>query len=352
MKSQKSNSAIVQLPGMKLLFAAAAIIIVVAGLKTAKSLLVPFMFAVFLAIIGIGPVFWMKRRRFPTFISVSLVALLFLAIFSGIGTLLATSVNAFTAELPKYSDSFSKLTLQLEEQLANYNIHTTTTEMFQMIQPGSVMELFGTTLKRSVGALSDVILVIIIVVFILYEAADFRVKLRAALDGKADISRFTSITQEVQHYLAIKTLTSGLTGLLVGVWVAFMGIDFPMLWGLVAFLLNYIPVIGSIIASVPAVLLSLVTVGWGGSLSLAIGYVVINVGVSNLLEPILMGRKLGLSPLIVFLSLVFWGWVWGPAGMLMSVPLTMIVKILLDHSDDFQWVAILMDLKPRRVSKS
>ena len=123
-----------------------------------------------------------------------------------------------------------------------------------------------------------------------------------------------------------------------------------LLWGLVAFLLNYVPNLGSIIAAVPAVLLALVQYGVGHALLVLMGYVAVNMLLGNLLEPVLMGRRLGLSTLVVFLSLVFWGWVWGPVGMLLSVPLTMIAKIFLENTRDLAWLAVMLD-SPQAISR-
>ena len=121
--------------------------------------------------------------------------------------------------------------------------------------------------------------------------------------------------------------------------------------GVVGFLNELYSFLGSILASIPAIIMALVQFGFGPAIFICIGYLVVNVVVSNFIEPVLMGRRLGLSSLVVFLSLVVWGWIWGPAGMLLSVPLTMIVKILLEHSEEFQWVAILMDSRPRVIQK-
>ena len=135
-------------------------------------------------------------------------------------------------------------------------------------------------------------------------------------------------------------------------WV--IGVDYPVLWGLLAFLLNYIPTLGSIIAAIPPVLLAMVQFGWTWALVVAMVYLAINICIGSLLEPRLMGRRMGLSTLVVFLSMVFWGWVWGPIGMILSVPLTMLLKILLMHSDDLRWVGVLLgsgspdDLDPSR----
>ena len=127
-----------------------------------------------------------------------------------------------------------------------------------------------------------------------------------------------------------------------------LGLGFPLLWGLVAFIFNYIPNLGSILAAIPPVLLALVQFGPARAAVVAVGYLVINIGLANFLEPYLMGRRLGLSTLVVFLSLVFWGWVWGPVGMLLSVPLTVIVKIALENTKDFRWVAIMLGANPTR----
>jgi len=146
----------------------------------------------------------------------------------------------------------------------------------------------------------------------------------------------------LNKYLAIKTIFSLATGILVGIWLFILGVDYPILWGLLAFLLNYVPNIGSIIAAIPACLVALIQLGPVYALSAALGYLVLNIAIGSILEPRFMGRGLGLSTLVVFLSLVFWGWVLGPVGMLLSVPLTMIVKIALEGRDDTRKMAILL----------
>jgi predicted PurR-regulated permease PerM len=143
--------------------------------------------------------------------------------------------------------------------------------------------------------------------------------------------------------LAIKTVASLGAGIVVAIWVWALGIDFPVIWGLLAFLLNFIPNLGSIIAAVPPVLLGYIQFGIGRALLVAAGFGLVNLVFGNVVEPKLMGRKLGLSTLVVFLSLIFWGWVWGPAGMLLSVPITMVVKIALESNPSTRWISILLD---------
>ena len=157
----------------------------------------------------------------------------------------------------------------------------------------------------------------------------------------------------MQEYLGIKTLTSLATGLLIGVLAWFAGLDFPILLGLTGFVLNYIPTVGSILAAVPALLLSVVQFGTIGNFILVVGgYGAINMVFGNIIEPNLMGRRLGLSTLVVILSLLFWAWVWGPVGALLAVPLTMVVKIMLENTEDLRWVAILLDKSPPQIETS
>jgi predicted PurR-regulated permease PerM len=177
-----------------------------------------------------------------------------------------------------------------------------------------------------------------------------------------DPGRFQKITREIVQYLGIKTLVSLSTGLVIGLGTFFIGLDFPVLWGLVAFALNYVPTIGSVIASVPALILAIVQPGgdillatatdaglmidWGRVLAVACLYVATNIIFGNFIEPMLMGRRLGLSTVVITLSLIFWGWCWGPIGMLLSVPLTMVVKIMLENTSDLRWIAILLSQWP------
>ena len=132
------------------------------------------------------------------------------------------------------------------------------------------------------------------------------------------------------------------TGIMVTLWMWILNVDYPLLWGALAFMFNYIPNIGSFLAAIPACLLAYVLHGFGLAAVAVAGFVAINTGMGNLLEPRLMGRRLGLSTLVVFISLVFWGWVLGPVGMVLSVPLTMILRIAFESRTETRWLAVLL----------
>ena len=218
-----------------------------------------------------------------------------------------------------------------------------TGEYMSHFEPGAAVQFVADLLNGLGKVLGNAFLIFLTVVFILFETASFPRKFRAVADDPDHaLDRFTDFREKVKRYLVIKTVASLGTGVAIGLWLAVLGVDYPMLWGLLAFLLNYVPNIGSIIAAVPAVLFAAVQLGPGAALWSAAGYLVVNVVVGSLIEPRFMGRGLGLSALVVFLSLVFWGWVLGPVGMFLSVPLTMMIKIALDSRPDTHWIAVLL----------
>ncbi len=201
------------------------------------------------------------------------------------------------------------------------------------------------TLQLGASLLAQATLVVLIMAFILSEMTVLPGKLETILgDGIKGEERLHKVIREIQEYLGIKTVISLMTGLAIGLWAWVMGLDFPVLLGLIGFVLNYVPTVGSILASIPGILLSLILFGTlSHALVVAFGYFAVNTVFGSILEPNLLGRRLGLSTLVVVLSLLFWGWTWGPVGALLSVPLTMVVKIFFENTPDLRWVAVLLD---------
>ena len=330
--------------GTRTLFVGAAVVIVIAGLKAAQTLVIPFLLALFLAIICSPAVTWMTQRRIPVAVAVLIVVIVLLAFFSGLGAIVGGSVNEFTAFAAQNQARFDGLVASASTWLEERDIDPETLDILNMLQPSKLINMLGAVLRNLAAVLSNFFLILLTMIFMLLEAASFPTKLRVAVGpGRFDADNMRHAVIQVQRFLGLKTLTSLTTGLVVGLWTAILGLEFAVVWGLLAFLLNYIPNIGSIVAAVPAVLLGLVQGGIGYALLVAAGYVVVNVSIGNFVEPWLLGRTLGLSTLVVFLSLVFWGWVWGGVGMLLSVPLTMIIKILFENTDDLKWIAVMLD---------
>jgi len=321
----------------------AAFIIIVAGLKAATQLLVPFLLAVFIAVLCAPMMIWLRAKRVPSTLSVLLVVVLFFLIAATLGTVIGSSLSAFYQDLPEYEQKLQLLGKGIISSLQGFGITVDEAIFANYVDPGAAMKMVATVFSGLGGVLTNTFLILFSVIFILFEASDFPGKVKRALGSKTlALDHFQSFSDSVQRYLLIKTLVSIGTGLVVGSVLALMGVDYAILWALIAFLLNFIPNIGSIIAAVPPMLIALIQLGPMSSLLVAVLYMVTNMVFGNVIEPRYMGRSLGLSTLVVFVSLVFWGWIFGPVGMLLSIPLTMVVKIALESSDRNRWVAVLL----------
>lgn len=322
----------------------AAVVVIVIGLQMAKDLLVPFLFAVFLALITVRPMVWMQRNRVPAVVAVLIIVLLILLILAVLGTIVGASIAEFTAALPSYQARLDVIIDRVFSFLSDRLDGDGTLEsMGDLIDPGWAMGLVAGLLNSLKDVLTNIFLIIFTMVFILLEASTVDTKIAAAFGRSAQsLKRPRIFLANLGSYLGIKTVVSMATGLTAGLLTWGIGVDFPLLWAMLAFLLNYIPTIGSIIAAVPAVLIALVQLGPGEASATAIGFVAINLTFGNIIEPRMMGYGVGISPLIVFIGLFFWGWVFGPMGMLLSVPLTMTVKLALESDDRTRWIAVLI----------
>lgn len=322
---------------------AAAVVVVVAGLSVARPILLPLLMAVLVATLVAPIVRGLERIRVPTWLAVLFTVVLLMGVFAGFGTLLVASVDNFSTQLPHYKARMVVMLNQTSAWFESVGVGLSLEHVYTELEPGTVIQTVGNTLNGLLVGLGNVTLMMVTLVFILLEGSGFSRKIERAVDDPAEaLQRWALAVRNVQRYLVVKTAISAVTGLGVYLWASFLGVDFAVLWGIIAFLLNYIPAIGSIVAAVPAVLVCTVQLGVGYAAALAAGYIVLNVLLGNLLEPVLQGRRLGLSPLVVFVSLVFWGWLWGPLGMLLSVPLTMALKLTLEHSTEFSWVAVFL----------
>jgi AI-2 transport protein TqsA len=325
----------------------AAFVVVVAGMKAAAPIIVPFLLSAFVAIICAPLLHGMQRRRVPTALAVLVIVLLLAAIGILLVLFVGTSLSDFISSIPLYQQRLQEQTSALLTWLGDHGIELSAELMRQQFNPGMVMQMVANMLTSLTSVLANAFMILLTVVFILLEASGLPLKVRAAMGRpEASLEAYKTFLASVNRYLVIKTVVSLLTGVSVALWLTVLKIDYPLLWGLVAFLLNYIPNIGSLIAAIPVVLLGYIQYGFGSALLVAAGYVAVNTLFGNLVEPRVMGRGLGLSTLVVFVSLVFWGWVLGPIGMLLSVLLTMIVKIALENREDTRWIAVLLSSAP------
>ena len=329
--------------GIRFLVIAAALVIIIGGINQAQSVLVSFLVAVFLAMLGTPPVLWLERKRIPSVVAVLLVVAGMIAILLIVGAIVGASINSFYTELPVYQTRLQEQVSAFKAFLATKGIRGMDKVLLEYVNPGAVMSLTARLLAGLGSALSNIVLILLTVAFILFEASSFPVKLRAVLgDPQQAFPQFTRFVGDIERYMVIKTLISLATGILIGIWLSILGVDFPILWGFLAFLLNYVPNVGSTIAAIPAVLLALIQFGIGRAVMAAAGYMAVNFILDNVIETRLMGRRLGLSTLVVFLSLIFWGSLLGPVGMVLCIPLTMTLKFACENNKGTQWIAVLL----------
>ncbi|MCI0437198.1 MAG: AI-2E family transporter [Gemmatimonadetes bacterium] len=324
------------------LLAAAAFVIVVAGLKVAAPILVPCALAGFIVIVTRPAVSWLQRRRVPTSIAITLVILLLFGVIAMFVSVATQSLGEIRVAFPRYVDRLQQIELDLIAWLGTRGIEFPSALRLDQVNAQRAFDILSGAVVGAAGIMTTAVLVLIIAIFGMIEANGIHGKLRKAFGDSHAVRGLGTVVAEVQHYLGIKTVISLVTGLSVGVLTWAIGLDFPVFWGIVAFLLNFVPNIGSIIAAIPAVLLALVQIGPDGAILTTIAYLAVNTVFGTIIDPIWTGRRLGLSTLVVMLSLVFWGWMWGAIGVLLAVPLTMIARVMLEKSDEYRWVAILL----------
>jgi len=320
----------------------AAFVIVVAGLKVAAPIIAEFLLALFISVVCIPPIKWLVSKKMPQGFAIVVVLLSVLLFLAFVGYLVGDSIQSFSANKELFSAKLDENLSGIFAWISNKGLP------IEGLQIPALIDQYGLALvSRVVGGLNyifqEFFIIFLSVIFILAEMSSFPVKFARAFSNSQDkMIHINRILEKIRHYLAIKTAASLLTGFIVSISLFFIGIDYPFLWGMLAFLLNYIPNIGSIIAAIPPVILAFVQIGPVAVMWTAITFIGANMFVGNFLEPKFMGKMLGLSTFVVFLSLIFWGWIFGSVGMFLSVPLTMTIKIALETSPSTEWLAIML----------
>jgi len=321
----------------------AALIIIFAGMLYAKSIIAPFLLALFISIICMQPITWLEKKRVPKWLAIIIVILGLILIFSGFVIFIGGSLSFFLNNVSKHETTISNLTDSIIQYFNNKGFKIPKDQVSKLIQPEKIVEFTTSAVKELFKMLGNAFLILLIILFILMEFGSFSLKAKAITMGSdKSIGYFTTILKEIRHYLGIKTLVCLSIGILIYTALLIIGVDYPLLWALIAGLMNYIPNIGSIIATIPAFLFALVQLGLGDALWTLGSFLIIHNVLGNFVEPRIMGKGLGLSTLVVLLSLLFWGFIFGLIGMFLAVPFTLTVKIILEQNEETRWLAILL----------
>lgn len=327
----------------------AAIIIILSGIKAAAVIVVPFLLALFLSVVLSPFYLWLKSHKIGEIFSLLIIVLFMISVITLLFYLVGNSVQDFASNVPAYELKLRNDLSLLLEKLHTWGLNIPKEDVLNLFNMDSIMHYIATTLKSLGSLVTKSFMIILTVVFMLLEISQFSKKL--SMINSNSLQKFVDMSDNVKHYLLLKVLTSSATGIAIAFGLVFIDIHYAVLWGLVAFMLNFIPTIGSIIAAVPAVLMAMVQYDISTALIVIALYLVINILIGSITEPRIMGKGLGLSTLVVFLSLIFWGWLLGPIGMLLSVPLTNMIRIALNTQPETQWIAIMLgsgDIKAQK----
>ena len=323
----------------------AAVVVIIAGLMAAKSIMIPILLAVFITILTSPLVLFLQARGLNNTLSLIGVILIMIFVISLLGLLISSSLNSFALNLPIYEEKLKVTLSGFVSFMQAKGFEFSLSSLYSYINPSKVAQFASSTVKSFGSIFTNGLMVLLLVVFMLLEASVLHKKLEAIhVNASSHVAQFLA---NVKQYMMIKSIFSFLTGLIVYISLLFIGLDYALLWGVLAFALNFIPNIGSVIAAVPAVLLALIQLGYIGAIEVAVLFTLINVVIGSILEPKYMGQGLGLSTLVIFISLIFWGWVFGPVGMLLSIPLTIMLKLSLELNAKTKWIAMLLDSQVR-----
>lgn len=347
----------------------ASLVIVVTGLKLGSSFFTPILFAFFVATVSFPITKWLREKGLPSLISVLVTVLVDFVLIGGVIVFLIATAGQLrsklnTEYLPQFSTRLAEIRLKLIEFTGKFTNEPEEARAYvdfvfseenirgglQGVEVQSWWNVSKSVFDFLLSVFGATFIVVLLTIFMLNEARIFSQKIEVIKDKNGpDFKRLKSAFVDIQKYLGIKTIVSAVTGLLAYLLCYIIGLDFPEFWGMLAFALNYVPAIGSVIAGIPPILLALLMKDAQSSIIVALGYVFINGFLGNFIEPMLLGKRFGLSTVVVIFSVLFWGWVWGPIGMLLGVPLTMLVKVALDNSDYFQWLSIAIGKEGAKV---
>jgi predicted PurR-regulated permease PerM len=328
---------------MHILVGAASFVIIIAGINLAQAVVVLLLISVFLALLGTPAVLWLKEKRIPSGFAVLIVMAVMIIILILIGVQIGTSISGFSDELPLLQSRIQEQVKELSALLTSKGVVVKEKFFLEYINPEAIMKLTAGMLSGLSSVISDLVLILLTVTFILLEVSSFPIKLRTILgDPKQAFPQFTKFIVDMKRYMVIKTIINLVAGILIALWMHILGVQFPVLWGFLAFVLHYIPNIGSVISAIPAALLALIQLGMSSALLVVAGNILVGFIIGNVIEPRLMGRKFGLSTLVVFLSLIFWGSLLGIVGAILCIPLTMTMKFAFESSESTRWISVVL----------
>jgi AI-2 transport protein TqsA len=331
--------------GLLVLLGAAASVIVIAGLKSISEIVAPAFLALVLTI-GVHPMRgWLVRRGLPKWAATIVMIVVVYAILFGLAVSLVVALARFATLLPTYQEDMTRLVAEATTWLNSVGVGETQIKAVENVfDPGQLVGLFSSLLGGLLGVLSDLFFIITLLLFLAFDATWFPSSLSAAEQSRGGlVAALVSFAAGTRRYLVVSTIFGAIVAVLDFGLLYLLAIPVPLLWGLLAFITNYIPNIGFVIGVIPPAILGLFEGGLRGGLEVIVGYSVLNVVIQSVIQPKYVGDAVGLSTSLTFLSLVFWAWVLGALGALLAIPLSLLTKALLvDVDPSTRWLVPLL----------
>src|SRR5918993_4293045 len=326
---------------LRVMLVLAATVVVLVGIRLSAPILNPIFFAVVLTLL-FSPVYsWLKRRGLPAPLALLIMLVLLTVLFMGLFFILGASIARFSERVGFYTTQLNGQVESLDaliERLGLANV-----DVRDVVKPSALADVLGVILSGIAGFLSDLFLILMIMLFLLGEGPSMMNRLRASVsEDNPQVERLTTVGQSVVRQFGLRAIVNLVTGAGVSVLLFVLGVDFPLLWGILTFFLSFVPYIGLVLAVTPAVVLALAEFGVERALLVIAGVVVINILAENVLSPMMMGRGLNLSPTVVFLSFIIWAWLLGGPGAFLALPITMFVIGMLDTFPETRWLASII----------
>ena len=331
-------------PASRVLLTLAAAAITIAGLHLARAPIGTLAIAALVVMVAHPVRHLLERRKVPSPVATAAVIAVAYLILLIMGLLLVIAVSQFVGLLPQYASQFAALESQLVGVVSQLGVSTSDAQsMISSVSPAKLLELAGAVSNAVLGAASAFFFVLAYIVFMAADAGGFGGLVHRFADSKAGlIEVFNRYSQAVRKYLTVNTIFGAIVAVLDGIVLVIIGLPAPMLWVILAFVTNYIPNIGFVIALIPPAILALLTGGWGACLAVVIAYCVINLTMQTFIQPKFVSDAVRLSLTLTFFSVVFWALVLGPIGAVLAIPATLLVRaLLLDADPDAFWARSL-----------
>ena len=328
---------------LRVMVGLAATVVVFVGMRLAAPILNPILFAVVLALL-FSPIYaWLRRHRIPTPLALIFMLVGLTVLFVGIFLIMGISIARFSGDIASYTGKLNVQVGNLQDLarsagLSDVNIR-------DAVKPSALAGAIGGVLAGVADFLSNLFLILVIVLFLLAEGPAIMNRLRASAGSDhPQVERLTIFGRNVVRQLGLRAIVNLVTGAGVVVLMFVLGVDFPLMWGILTFFLSFIPWIGLPLAVAPAVVLALAEHGIDRALLVIAGVIVINILAENALSPMLMGRGLSLSPTVLFLGFIFWAWLLGGPGAFLAAPLTIFLVLMLGTFPETRWLAAVMGM--------